>query len=426
MESPPPLTRWPLHESFVGADAGLLAGYDAAGSRLVLRIRTGDVSSLYMVELGDDGPGEPWQMVTDLPPTPAVGNGIFVLGETRFAFRGQDPTVDAPALWLSAVDSDGPPTMKLAEPSIPGATLEAPRADSAGDFVVYSEGTSVYDQRAFVIDLTGDPIEPPAPVDAPPGSESMLQIHIAPDSSGFAARQTWLTDAEDIVWIPIEDGAPQPLVQVTNGPLAGRGRGIAGWSSDARWLAVRITGDENNSLYLARQEAGSLGPLMPAAGEGVETSLALEFTPDASAAWVGVRIDDDSVGVHRISLDGDTPGAPQLVSGALKVLVQHGIAADGRSLFYVGVPAGEDEVHAYWVDLSGHTPAEPVRVDSEARLGTVGYAFVSPTGTHMAIWRRIPETQGLYARSIVDTATLVEYPLAGGAPIGVFSMREIP
>lgn len=50
---------------------------------------------------------------------------------------------------------------------------------------------------------------------------------------------------------------------------------------------------------------------IPAAGEGVETSVALEFTPDASAAWVGVRIDDDSIGVPRIPLDGIPPRRPR-------------------------------------------------------------------------------------------------------------------
>jgi hypothetical protein len=378
-------------------------------------------NDLYAFDMRDDGPSEPRHVEAELPATSTVGDGVFVLGDTRYAFPARDLPAQTSSLWLGVIDPVGSSVELVAEIDLP-REIHDPMVDPAGTLLVYIEGQGSSDEIAYVVDLARKPIGSPMAVDTLLGAESTRAIRFSPDGSGFAAWQGPAATGEpgDFVWVGISDGVPLPPIALTTTTLAGLGRTFVGWSSDARWGA--FTTDAPTSVHIVRMDSALPESTITLATNPNDDFV---FAPDASHAYFAATTAEGATVVQRVALAGDEPGAPEALSPPCAEVEQIVLAADGRSLVYLAIAPDETTRHAYWVDLSGAEPVAAVRLDSAADDGEgPSFARVSGTGKHVVYSSTAPSVG--FGAVLVDTATLVETPLAGGESLADLMLLPLP
>jgi len=408
----PPFASWSFDE-LPAATLGHLDSVDATGSVWVFDISDGVSNDFYAVDMTDDGPGQPWHVDADVPAGLGIRAGTFAVDNTRFVFSARDLPTGMSSIWFGPIDAADPPPMLVVEANAPGEEI-IQHLYPTGTLLVYFEGQGSTDQTAYVVDLASEPVGAPMPVATIGGATSSSFQGFAPDESGFAALQATNVSAGtgDFVWVAIDNGVPQAPVALTTGALAGLGREFARWSSDGRWAA--FTTDAPPSVHLVRFDAGAPAPAVTLASNA-NTDLA--FAPDADYVYFAATTQDDTTVFQRVALDGDAPGAAEVISPAYLSVDGFELAADGRSLAYLATPPDDTTRHAFWIDLSGADPEAPIRLDADVDpSGSPGAVSISSTGKTVLV--RHPTDALPYAGTLVDTTTLVQTPLADDASIG--------
>ncbi|MBC8067342.1 MAG: PD40 domain-containing protein [Deltaproteobacteria bacterium] len=415
----PPMT-WLLDTPKAATNARVV-DTNADGSLWVVNSSDDTAADLHAHPIADDGPGLPWHIDGDLDPTTSSGDVALVLGDTRVAFRAYDAD-DGASIWLGPARSDAPALEQLVQ--VPGVALFGPSVDGTGTGLVYrTGGVPTAAEQAWFVDLASDPIGEPQPITLLADKQSFGSTRPAPDGSGVAMTQEGVEDTVDLVWVPIEDGAPGTTALVSTGALAGNAPFTPAWSPDSRWLA--FASDEPRTLYVSRIDAGVPGEPIAVSEPGIAADVVPDFTADSSHGYylteqLGVTT------VMRVPLAGDTPGEAQVVSAGLERFQQYEITTSGDLLCYVGSEAFEDLLGAWCVDVSGDEPAAPVRIDegldAEAEEEVV-QVFLSDDGNYVLY--AVGTDEGL-RKVLVDRTTGVSMSLVDGETSGyslLFGLR---
>ncbi|HET6585796.1 MAG TPA: hypothetical protein VFG69_20210 [Nannocystaceae bacterium] len=420
VHSPPPFTSWPLDVPGDTTFQQVVATIDG-GSTWLLAASDGSVGDLYVVDVGNEGPSEPWNVNGDLDTIALGGDPAFVLDDQQVAFRASDDVAGTASIWLGPAHDAAPGPVLIEE--VPDAALYGPSANEDGTALVYLVGGSnLAPESAHYVDLAAEPVGAPVVLGMLPGMTSVRFTRFAPDGSGVAFTQE--SDvAGDLAWIAIVDGIPASPVQVSTGESAGLVAFDSVWSPDSRWLTFVVV--ETYARFVVRFDAGVPGVATRITDPGEGSGNAAFFSPDSQFMYVATSTDASEGRVLRVALDGDVPGAAETLSGPLVGVQQLVLAEDGRSLYYSGREGSDDPAHAWWVDLSGDVPAAPARVDSGLAPDEQVFAgLLTPSGSYALYTVQLEDPDG-QRKVVVDLSTGVETSLADGALIGFTALRSL-
>jgi len=386
----------------------------------------GGSTGLFTLTLGDDGPGVPWRADTELPGSTYVTDVAYLTGDAQLVVATHDPEMDTDGLALAPANADAPGGIVPIATTLAGEQLEYTGSTSDGTMLAYY----VYDDdaevsRGYVVDIA---TLPAAPIELvlPAPETRLTSLQIAPDDSGvaYAVRVPMEPlDESSLWWSALEDGLPQPPVELTADYP--RVYGVTAWSPDARWMALRADGEPGTRL-LVRLDDGvpsapfDLGPLVDSLADTRRS-----FTSDGWHYYL-TEIDGDQA-LLRVDVTGDIPGAPQMVIGPVGDVIVYEISADASTLVINTADMFAGDYDGFAIDLTGSEPGEPVQINAPMAPGEWVYRLdVTPNGRGIAYERRSADASGRYGH-YVDVATPgMALTLADGVEINGVSVRALP
>jgi hypothetical protein len=352
----PPLDSHPFAPTGSVTDVWLDTS-NAAGDRWIVRSSSGAGGDLHVFEVNDDGPVAPFRVDADLAEDVIVAGAVFVLAESRVAFRARDERAGTAGLWLGPADAGAPALEPITEMS--EGEVNAPVAPPGGEWLVYTtDGITADALHAWFVDLA---TSPPLPVELEllPGMESHGFPKPAPDGSGVVVRQQVEGGAQDLAWIAVDDGVAAPPLQISTGASAGLATFQPYWSPDGRWLSFAT--DEPRALYLIGFDDGVPGEPVAIGDDGVELDTEPQFASDGRHAYAFEQGDLQGR-LIRVALDGDVLGDVQAVSPVLHNYRHYVVSEDARTVCWVGSESA-DAQEAWCADISDDAPGAPERVD---------------------------------------------------------------
>jgi hypothetical protein len=408
LQAQPP-TMWPIEVPAQAVSAHMVAR-DPTGARWLFSTGSSGEFDLYVVELGDDGPGPLWPVDVD------GGIDVDVLDSPGFVRGGESVVIrdglgdGSSGIWLGPADELAPPLVLLVDGPIVNAYPDPP---GTGLFVMQDAG-GVY------LDLRDEVPGAPQPLVLLPGPSELGWPAFAPDGGGLALVQQGREGPSNVAWIEIEDGVAMPAVQLSTGASADVADFVGGYSPDGRWLTFS---GESQELFVVDFGDGTPGPATSIIADESVASLASTFAPDSQSLYYRGET-AEGTRLRRVALGGDVPAAPESLSDPLFSIVYIFVAADSQSIYFSGVESAGEPIEAWWVDVSRDTPAAPVRINEDLpQYDSVSSGDLTPNGSHALL--SIQYAAKFAHAEVVDLSSGFRLPLAGGAPIGFATMRAL-
>ncbi len=374
---------------------------------------------IYTAELTADSVVAPSVLVS----TNTLGGSLGVAFEVSddeawVSFSHEDDITGATDAWIAPADTPAPaaalrisdldqPWQSAASPHfVPGSEALYYRADASFD------GTS----ELFFVDLSGAQPSTPTRIHPPlPDNVSTNPLYPSRDG-GRLAYFVGAAGAGDVWVVSFGDSTVSPPVRLSTLGDAEVWPADTQWSDDGRWLVYSATHEVagTRDLYLVNMSGAQPSAPMLVAPGGLSAGSDIDGAAfSASGQWLyfvaayGATVPQ----LHRVNVQGDVPGAPQLVSGPLPeggtavgtIVASH----DEQWLTYHAIGGAADARDLYIVDVSGDTPGAPVQVNPSAPQGeSVSFdAWFSHDDTAIA-YRSYIEATDTHTLDVVDLGAL--------------------
>lgn len=384
-----------------------------------------DSAGLFTLALDGATPATPWRADTALPGESFATDVAYLAGDDQLVVVTHDPATNVEGLALVPASVDVPGGFASVVEAAVGEEVAYMGSTHDGGLLTYVARDDAMDRaRGYVVELATLPAVP-TELQLPSEETRVGLIQLAPDDSGVAysvRTPAQPTDTISVWWSALVDGVPQAPIELAPDQQV---YGVAAWSHDARWMALRVDGEPNRRL-LVRLDGGApsapidLGPLVDTLAD-----TSRSFTADGWHYYLTQS--DGAPTMVRVDVTGDSPGEPQTVFGPVDDVIEYAISDDGSTLVAATRGPGGGDYEGFAVDLRGSEPGVPVKFNAPMAAGEWVYRVdITADGRAIAYERRSADGSARFAH-YVDLATPgAAVTLADGVEIDGLGVRARP